>query len=183
MKSNVVFSCVVDNAPKFRWQCTIFVNTLIYLAGVESKQIFVHVIEPDLDLEAFLQEAEVNIVSAQRWGDGKYCNKLSQFDTHESSKADFVFLCDCNLAFAGDVHPLCSEYPGPILGKTVDSANPPLNILEHIFKKYSIKLPDVTDTFTGDSFITNFNGGFLGIPGDKFSSFGKIWRYYANQLL
>lgn len=183
MKPNIAFSCVVDNAPKFRWQCTIFVNTLIHLADVDAKQIFVHMIEPNLDLEAFLLESGVNIISAQRWGDGKYCNKLSQFDTPELSKADFVFLCDCDLAFAGDVRSLCSEYPGSILGKTVDSANPPLNILEGIFKKYSIKIPDVVETFSGDSFITNFNGGFLGIPGDKYSSFGKRWRYYACQLL
>lgn len=121
--------------PKFRWQCTIFVNTLIRLAGVDVKQILVHMIEPDPDLDAFLQEIGVNIVSAQRLGDGKYCNKLSQFDTHELSKADFVFLCDCNLAFDGDVRSVCSEYPGSILGKTVDSSNLPLNILEDVFKK------------------------------------------------
>ena len=106
----------------------------------------------------------MNIVSAQRLGDGKYCNKLSQFDTHEFSKADFVFLCDCDLVFAGDVRSVCSEYPGSILGKTVDSANLPLNILEDIFKKYNINIPEVVETFLGDSIITNFNGGFLGIP-------------------
>ena len=54
MKPNIVFSCVVDNSPKFRWQCTIFVNTLIHLAGMNAKQIVVHMIEPDLDLEEFL---------------------------------------------------------------------------------------------------------------------------------
>ena len=183
MNSKVLFSCVVDSKPMFRWQCNIYINTLLNLAGVNPEDIYIHVIDPDPSFVNHLTGFGVNIVPVKRWGDGKYCNKLVQFDTNVLCDAQVVFLCDCDLAFVDDIRSLASLYPDRILAKTVDAANPPLPILEEIFDRYSLQKPPAVNTFTGESYETNCNGGFIGIPGSQFKKFGQLWREYATKLL
>ncbi|RJQ68727.1 MAG: class I SAM-dependent methyltransferase [Desulfobacteraceae bacterium] len=181
--NKVLFSCVVDSQPKFRWQCNIYINTLLKLAGVNPEDIYIHVIDPDPSFLSHLTGFGVNIVSVQRWGEGKYCNKFVQFETDALCDAHFVFLCDCDLAFVDDIRSLPLLYPDRILAKTVDAENPPLPILEEIFDRYGLRKPPVVNTCVGKSYETNCNGGFLGIPGSQFKKFGQIWGVYATKLL
>jgi len=183
MSHRIVFSCVVDVKPKFIWQCFIFVNTLISNAGVAAENIYIHLMDEVPVLEAYLKDINVNVIHAKRWGDGKYCNKLAQFDTEALMDNDYIFLCDCDIAFANDICDLVDKYPNFIMGKTVDSANPSLEILNYLFDKYSCRKPETVDTYYGTSFVNNCNGGLLGFPKKYFKEFGIMWREYATKLL
>lgn len=178
-----IFSCVVDSNPIFRWQCHILINTLIHFARVPPEQIFVHILKDEDRIERIISPTGVNIIKAHRRGDGKYCNKLAQFETPELMRTDYVFLCDCDLAFVDDISQLSDLMRNFIIGKTVDTANPPLDILIDIFTKYKIRIPEIVETYSGKSFISNCNGGLLGIPRNSFKNFGQLWREYAEQLL
>jgi predicted SAM-dependent methyltransferase len=175
------YSCVVDNSPLFTWQCHIFVNTLRHNCNVDPANIYIHAIDPSSLLLNYLYTLGVNIIPVDRWGDGKYCNKLVQFDTNELYEADHVFLCDCDLAFASTIDELPLQKT--LSGKIVDFPNPPLQALDQIFKKYECEKPELVDTYTDKSYKTNCNGGLYSIPGKYFKPIGKAWRKYASALL
>jgi 2-polyprenyl-3-methyl-5-hydroxy-6-metoxy-1,4-benzoquinol methylase len=179
--SNSCYSCVVDNSPLFTWQCHIFISTLLHNCNVAADNIYIHTIDPSPNLLKYLDSAGVNIVSAQRFGDGKYCNKLAQFETGALKEAEHVFLCDCDLAFAQNIDELSSSKV--VSGKIVDFPNPSVEILQHIFDKYECCHPDLVDTYTGKSFKTNCNGGLYSIPRKYFEPLGEIWREFSLALL
>ena len=180
---NIVFSCVVDDKPIFRWQGDIFIKTLIHGASVEPESIYIHVVDADGAYVEKLKKLGVNVEAVERWGDGKYCNKLAQFDNCRFRDSKYVFLCDCDLAFAGNVNSVADIHRDSIVGKVVDANNPPLEMLVDIFSRYELKIPRVVDAVGGKTFENNCNGGFLGIPSDCFYGFGRLWREYASQLL
>ncbi len=182
-EARVAFSCVVDSSPVYRWQCFIFVTTLLHNAGVPPSDIYVHLLSDDEKLEAFLQKLSVNILKVSRWGDGKYCNKLVQLESTVLFEADYVVLCDCDIAFAEDIRTdIVSETPA-VMAKTVDAANPSLETLAELFTRYGFETPAVVKTFYGNSYACNCNGGLLVIPAEEFCQFGDKWKGYAKRLL
>ena len=183
MFKNTVFSCVVDSKPKFVWQCFIFVNSLIKNCQIPPTNIYVHKIGNNSVLEEYLNYLNVNIIEAYQWGDGKYCNKLVQFDTKKLEEAEYVFLCDCDIAFADDIREIANKNSTSIIGKTVDAPLPSLDILNIIYDRYNITKPDIVDTYTGKSFVNNCNGGLIGVPNKYFSNLGQEWKKFAKLLL
>lgn len=126
-------------------------------------------------------EQGVNIIKANRWGDLKYCNKLCQFDSPELLTADYLFICDCDIAFIENIEEIADL--NSIVGKTVDAENPSIEILEKLFDKYDYVHPEIVQTYLGRSFITNCNGGLYGIPQKYFKLFGEKWKNFAAMLL
>lgn len=180
--NDIKFSCVVDEAPKFARQCFIFVNSLINNALVKPDNIVIHLIARNPELEEYLRNLGISIINASRWGDGKYCNKLCQFDTEILQNSNYVYLCDCDVAFSESPVQL-SEFSDCVVGKTVDANNPSIDVLEKIFARYNCPATEVVKVIGGDTFKINCNGGVIGIPGNKFCDFGNAWRDFACQLL
>jgi len=178
-----VYSCVIDNSPKFYWQGMIFVTSLIEVAKVDPKCIYIHLLEKNTAFEDFLERKGVNKVFITSWGDKKYCNKLQQIETVGLQKADFVFLCDADIAVLDNL----SEFVGDneIVGKTVDYDNPNINKLKLLFKYFNLAYPlENSEAFTGQpTFDGNFNGGLYGIPGRLIRNFGCRWKCWAEKLL
>ncbi len=184
MNRNIVFSCVVDDKPKFKKQCNIWVDSLIYLAQVSPNNIYIHLIEPDCIIERFLKSRGVNVIHIKRWGDEKYCNKLAQFNTPSLQEADYVFLCDSDLAFCYDITKHLQNYSKFIVAKPVDMPNPPLDKLAWILLRYGITHPKTVDTLSSQqSFIGNCNGGLYGVPKSNFVALGNLWKKFAKTLL
>ena len=181
MSKKVYYSCVVDENPKFSWQCFILINSLIDNCRVSPENIFVHLFHLSSPLTDFFSGLGVNVINANRWGDLRYCNKLCQFDSSVLLAADYIFLCDCDMAFVENIENVI-DYDS-IMGKTVDTANPSIEILEHFFDKYGCKKPEIVDTYIGRSYRTNCNGGLYGIPQKLFDPLGEKWKYYASQML
>ena len=98
--------------------------------------------------------------------DGAYCNKLAQFDHLIDTNADFIALCDTDLAFLDDLRTLCD--PSSVRAKPVDLPNPPLEILEQIRLTLGItSVPRIVPTDcapAAQTFSTNCNGGLYIIP-------------------
>ena len=179
----ILYSCVIDDAPKFFWQGVIFVTTLIENAKVNPKNIYIHMIKKNSAFEGFLDKKGVNKVFINSWGDKKYCNKLQQIETPELQKADFVFLCDADIAFLDDISSLINF--SEIVGKTVDFDNPSIDQLKLIFDYFNLSYPvENSETLNGQqTFDGNFNGGLYGIPGEQIKKFGCRWKYWAERLM
>ncbi len=178
MSPQIYYSCVVDKDPKFCWQCFIFVSTLLENGKVSPENIFVHTLETPPHLEQFLVHNGVNIIKSKPWGDLKYCNKLCQFDTVALFSADYIFICDCDLAFIDNIGDVVDREK--ITAKTVDAANPSLEIIERLFDKYGCKKPTIVDTYSGQSFQTNCNGGLYGIPQKYFKPLGEKMEKFCK---
>ena len=181
----VCYGCVVDDGPVFYWQCYIFINTLIKLAQVDGSRIFVHMTQRNSQFERFLNENNVNIKYIKPWGDKKYCNKLQQVETPELQNADYVFLCDADMAVLKDLKYLLASNKNKIMGKTVDYDNPSFEKLKFVYDYFNANYPDSNeDTLNGAStFDGNFNGGLYGIPGNILKKFGKEWKRFASEML
>ena len=180
---DVLYSCVVDDSSKFYWQGMIFVLSLIKLAKIEPKKIFIHMTGRNSHFENFLKEKGVNKVSIKPWGDKTYCNKLQQMETIELQKADYVFLCDADIAIVDNFEKIIDF--NKVTGKTVDINNPDITQLKKIFEKFNLEFPKInTDTLNKqETFDGNFNGGLYGLPGRIIKKFGNRWKRWANKLL
>ena len=117
----ILYSCVVDRGSFSAWQLKVWVSTLQYLAGIPASRICVHVVEENLPVEAFLQTKGIRFIRVERFGDGKFCNKLTQCLSPLLRDADFVFLTDCDLAFL-EALDTCANRQS-VLGKIVDMPN------------------------------------------------------------
>jgi SAM-dependent methyltransferase len=184
-KQNVYYSFVVDASPLFYWQTWGLVNSLIELAKVSAKQIYVHY-TPEVD-RAFLNELKaigVVVRAIERFGDGKYCNKIARLQTEEFTKAKCVFFLDTDTIVLGELSAIYSDRV--IKGKIVDLANPELSVLQTIFKEAGFAdYPDVcpADYDPNPTFKNNFNGGLYVIPGTLVKQLGERWQYWALWLL
>ena len=116
--------------------------------------------------------------------DGKYCNKIKQLDyfvNRDPADACGVFLLDLDMVILSPVQMSERDH---VCGKIVDDTNPPLPILERIFAEAAIDGPGIVpcDWRTGNTFATNFNGGFLYVPWRLMPRVRAAWRKWAEFL-
>jgi len=134
------YSCVVDNNPMFYYQTWNLVHSLIYNGEVKPSHIFVHYTN---EVEEFfistIKKLGVNIININRFGDGKYCNKIAQLNTSAFLNAECVFLLDTDMIVLENLQHLYK--PKKIAGKIVDKANPNISVLKNIG---SLGIPVVT---------------------------------------
>lgn len=182
-QERVLYSCVVDDDPKYYLQGYYFVLALVHLAKVSGRRIFIHMTARNANFERIISEYNVNIVYVEPWGDKKYCNKLSQLDTPALLKADYVFLCDADICIVEDIALLMPM--DRVSGKTVDTANPSLERLNKIYEFLNVSIPDITTDTLNEmpTFVGNFNGGLYGIPRRFLKKLGGKWRSYAAEIL
>ena len=182
---NIYYSCVVDASPLFYWQTWGLVNSLIELAKVSPKQIYVHYtreVNP-----AFLDELRaigVVLRESERFGDGKYCNKIARLKTPEFTTARCVVFLDTDTIVLGELSAIYSDRV--IKGKIVDLANPKLSVLQTILKRAGFgDYPDLcpADYEPNPTFKNNLNGGLYVIPGTLVKQIGERWQHWALWLL
>ncbi len=164
--AKAVYSFVVDSDPRFANQARVFLTTLL-ATGVPSTDIVAHV-TPNVGNEArtLIDSFGVRQVCLQPVLDKAYCNKIAQYDALDETDADFIVLCDTDLAFLDNLRSLFDEET--VRGKPVDMPNPPAEVLEQVRLALGIAaqprlIPTDGEPFA-QTYSTNCNGGLYIIP-------------------
>ena len=179
----VLFSCVTDRAPKLRYQTLVWCLTLIELAGRSPDQLVVHAVEgTSREHLKEVRDLGVKVVTVERYDQrSPYANKFRQLDSPALHGADRVVLCDCDLAFCGDVS---AEIQGDDIGaKVVDAGFPGYETWVKLADLAGVKGPleprrsTLTRRWT---YANNINFGFVVIPRDWLAPLAEAWpRWYA----
>ncbi|MCM2292662.1 hypothetical protein NAC44_10050 [Allorhizobium sp. BGMRC 0089] len=182
---SLIYSCVVDGAPKFQDQAQIFLRSLL-ATGVEPNHIHMHLTTHARQTHGLAEAmAEYGIVlhDLKPFLDGAYCNKLVQLDTLPLGSADCVALCDTDLAF---LHSLESEASSRVVrAKPVDLPNPPIAFLERSREICGLNgnQPVVrTSCEDAPTWISNCNGGLYLLPSILAPTIAASWKKHATTL-
>ncbi len=179
-----LYSCVVDNKPKFRAQSFILIQSLLS-NGVQPQNIFIHLININSKKYiSWLNDLGVNVRHVEIFlTNHVYCNKLSQLATFESLERDWdqVVLLDCDIAVIS-LDGLNIEED--VAAKLVDLPNPPYSILKSLFQKAQLAIgaPVNTTIQTDENHITdqyNCNGGVYIIRKNSFDAVVSEWKSFA----
>jgi hypothetical protein len=180
-----VFSCVVDNDPKYARQAALWAASLLIHGDQSAESLVVHTVgEGEPRLCALLRSWGVDVVQIEAF-DARhpYSNKLAQFGTASLQNADCVVLCDCDLAFAASISPwLRGER---IRARIVERPWLPVARWRAIFAAANLTFPmDRVLAGNGAPTLPTFcNGGLYIIPRALFAQIGTVWSKWDRWLL
>lgn len=176
-----VYSAVVDPKSEFILQAHRLVWSLRTLAQVPAEQIVMH-IAGSLDgaARASLERLDVELIEVPPYPNHPWCNKLQQLTPLANRKFDEVVLLDCDMVVLRPP----KEAENAILAKPVDFSNPPIELLEALFKEAGLVLKRTRTTFGGEvTAWANANGGLYVIPNSCFTTLSRAWGYWASWCL
>ncbi|MDE2561396.1 MAG: hypothetical protein KGL48_04035 [Sphingomonadales bacterium] len=119
-----------------------------------------------------------------RFGDGRYCNKLAQWENLRNEAVDHVVFLDTDMICLDDITTFLPR--SAIGGKVVDLANPRLPLLDLLFERAGfIDRPPIVDVEASDerTYQGNCNGGFYSVPTQYADALFEAWRRRATMLL
>lgn len=179
------YSCVVDRPPLFAYQAMLWAKTLVGLSGIAPEQVYIHFIEGcDSRVIDLFRGVGINAISVPPF-DARhpYCNKLQQLASAPLQDADFVVLCDCDLAF---VEPFGEIVRGDrVRAKIVDTAGL-TELWPTIFDRagFGGKPLAARTSQSGLSTDVNYcNGGLYVIPKNLMKDLAVTWPKWARWLL
>ena len=183
-----VFSCVVDEHPRFHLEALRWFASLTEVAGVSPSELVVHVIGNDeSDVLNFLREAGVIVRTVDRFDPrSPHCNKISgALRLAEESFDGLAVLCDTDIAVMEDPRGL-EIAPGTMAAKVVDAPVPSLEVLQKIFTASELPAPATIPLPWGPGDRTlsgNSNGGLYLVPGPLLGRLANAWADWAGWLL
>lgn len=184
-KDRTIFSFVADDDPAFVYGGWHLARSLIEHCGGDPSAIVVHCTPEVSEAQrAVFQDLGCHVCQIARFGDGRFWNKLNQISNLQSFDFDRVVLLDTDTIAVSDLRPFLSD--SSILGKIVDTVNPPLEVLEEIATMSNLPgLPAIveTDTGIGETYFGNCNGGFCSVPRMFIERLSADWRAWALWLL
>jgi hypothetical protein len=176
---------IVDDDPVFAYTAWHLAHSLVTHANVPWSAIHVQCTKevPFRTVKAF-RDLGCITHSLTRFGDGRYCNKLAQWDNLKGVGADhFVFL-DTDMICVGDI---VGHLPSDrIAGKVVDVPNPKFPLLDTLFERAGFHdRPAVVpvDALQGHTYRANCNGGLYSVPRSMADLLFETWRRRALALL
>jgi hypothetical protein len=181
----VVFSCVVDDKPRYARQAALWAASLLIHGAERAESLVVHTVgEGDPALRALLGSWGIDVVRIKPF-DARHphSNKLAQFGTDSLQNADYVVLCDCDLAFVAPISPwLRGER---IRASIVLLPGLPSAQWKIIFAAANLRFPEERVlTGNGAQTLPTFcNGGLYIIPQALFSQIGSFWTKWDRWLL
>ena len=180
------YSMVLDGHPVHPYQADTLAFTLQRFGDVPPDRIVAHCTNRVSErVREALADRGLEVVPVTPYLDGTYCNKITQLDRflEAGGRAEGVFLFDLDVAILA---PLDVPDRASVWGKIVDDTNPPLDLLERVFRTADVPLPDVLPCDwsppRGDTLATNFNGGLLYIPLTHVKTLRHTWRQWAEYL-
>lgn len=183
------YSMVVDSQPLHPYQVHILLFTLERFGAVPRERIIVQCTERvSTVVRQTLVQKGYTVTNVAPYLDETHCNKIAQLDyfmdaitSAEEPDASGIFLLDLDLAV---LSPLDVPDRKVVWGKIVDDANPPLPTLERIFSAAKVEPPGIVpcDWESGETFSSNFNGGFLYVPLPFVARLRTGWRRWAEFL-
>jgi hypothetical protein len=189
---STVFSCVVDSAPGMAYSAWVWAITLTELGGQDPASLAVHFVEECApDLRRALDALGARTASIDRFDPGHPpSNKLSQLSSPLLASAEHLILCDCDIAFCGDVSTVASG--SEIRARTVDVAGFEPGRWDRILDAAGLEEESPTGT-SGRSIVrtldgeptlrANCNGGFLVLPRDSFETLVDAWPRWNRWVL
>jgi hypothetical protein len=180
------FSCVVDAKPKFEWQGFLWAASLLRSAACSAADLRVHHVRGVSDrFLALMRELQVACVEIEPFPGHPYCNKIQQCFSPAFRDDDVVILTDADLFF---VAAPSLPFDVRFAGKIVDLPNPPIRVLDGIYRARGVRPPARVPASCALSrkeatFASNLNGGLYVIPKPLLPTLGERWRENALWLL
>ncbi len=131
-----------------------------------------------------IEKLGCNLLYIERFGDGKYCNKIAQLGNEAFCDSECVFLLDADMVVLDEIQNL--YVPNTICGKIVDFPNPKIDLLKKIYDSAGFNTYPITcsvDCATDDTFYNNLNGGLYVVPGNLVKPLSEKWKKWALFLL
>lgn len=178
-------SFIVDTDPVFAYTGWHLVHSILKHTPLEPSDIHVQCTAevPERVVERF-SGLGCQIHRLTRFGDGRYCNKLAQWENLRDQSMDHVVFLDTDMICIGDFTDFLPR--DAIASKVVDLANPELALLDHLFDRarFADRPPTVQVEATADyTYQCNCNGGFYSVPTKFADTLFDAWRHRAEQLL
>jgi hypothetical protein len=181
----MAFSFVVDSDPRFAYQGWHLAHSIVEHFSAKPQDIHVQ-FTPEVGTGTIdiFKSLGCNVSRLERFGDGKYCNKLGQWSNVNGADADhFVFL-DTDMILVAD----CRERlpAGVVSAKIVDLANPPIEVLDEIMIAAGFSAMPATcvvDASQAKTYRGNCNGGMYSVPRQYAEILFAAWRRWALWLL
>jgi hypothetical protein len=179
-----IVSFLVDGLPAHYYKAEILLFSLEKFGKYTKESILVQCTKKvDTSFIEFLDENHYNYTIVEPYLDKKFCNKIAQLDALQHTACDGVFLLDVDLFI---LEPLTVPDATKFSAKLVDLPNPPIHVLESIFKASGLTLPKIVDsdvvTTHSQTYDVNFNGGFYYIPKQHLVAIRTAWRTWAEWL-
>lgn len=183
-----VFSCVVDDHPRFHLDALRWYASLTTLAGVGPDALVVHAVGgTSSDALDRLRDFGVTVRDVEPFdARSPHCNKISGARAlAEEGVTGVAVLCDTDVAVLEDPRALTIP-DGSVAAKVVDAPVPPLDVVLAVFTEAGISPPDAVPLpwGPGDRTVTgNGNGGLYLVPGTVLGPVAEAWARWARWLL
>jgi SAM-dependent methyltransferase len=182
-----IFSCVIDQHPRFHLEALRWFVSLTDIAGVDPKDLVVHVVGRDTsDALEHLRSRGVTVRSVDAFDSrSPHCNKITgALQMAQAQVEGLVVLCDTDIVVLEDPRSLVLP-PRCIGGKVVDTPVPPLEVLREIFGAAGVPAPPTIALPWGDddTFAGNSNGGLYVVPSTLLPDLASAWEAWARWLL
>jgi LPS sulfotransferase NodH len=182
----IMYSCVTDRPPLFNYQSLVWALTLLRLAGRSPADLVVHAIAGTSPGHlSRLRSLDVGVEIVEPFDErNAFANKLRQLTSPALADADWVVLCDCDLAFRAEVSAYVAR--SAIGGKVVDAGFPPYAAWVRLARQAGIEgdliAARATDTLRWTC-ANNLNGGFLIVPKAFLAPLAEAWPRWLYWIL
>ena len=178
----VLYSCVVDAVPALYHQVMVWAWTAIDLAGVAPAQLVVHGMDGcDPRLRRDLERLGVRWIPSRPFPVGTpMCNKLIQLESDVLLAAGRVVLSDCDLAWRAPID--AGDFADRPRAKVVDLPNPPLELLEALFRDAGFGAVARSTVSLGGAptYHNNCNGGLYLLSGEWLRRLREPWPRWLH---
>jgi hypothetical protein len=184
MSERILYSFVVDEHPRFAYQGWHLARSIQLHCGADARDIAIQTTRGvSGGVKAIFAGEGYTILELERFGDGKWCNKLAQLPNLLQASFDRFVLLDTDMILVSDLRPFL--HGEAVQAKIVDGPNPPLDVLAEIFAQAGGCMPATVPTDAGDdeTCAGNANGGVYAVPRGIAARFSDEWRKWAAYLL
>lgn len=184
-KQRLAVSFVIDENPVFSYAGWHLANSLLTNSPVIPSDIHVQFLaEVSENVLEIFRKLGCSVHRLTRFGDGKFCNKLAQWENLAGEDADHFLFLDTDMICISD---FSGSLPSTaIAGKVVDMANPSLELLDRLFSDAGFEdRPPVIKVEANEdlTYLGNCNGGAYSVPRQFAGSLFESWRRHASWLL
>jgi adenylyl-sulfate kinase len=185
LHARTIFSFVVDAEPRFAHEGYRLARSLIQHSCDQPADINVQFTrEVDAQTRALFRELGCTLHDIERFGDGRYCNKIAQLANLHRVDFDHVVLLDTDMLAVADIRPFLGVEA--LVAKVADIAEPSLDVLKEIARAagmHNLPPAGTADIEYVATFSGHCNAGFFGIPKALAEIVDRSWRYRAQWLI
>ncbi len=179
------FSFIVDEHPRFAYEGYHLARSLLEHCGADSREIHVQ-FTPQVNpaTRKLFADQGNSLHELERFGDGRYCNKVAQLANLHTCDFGRIVLLDTDAIVVSDLRPFLRD--DVLMATVVNLPNPPLAALEEIARSAGMQeLPPViaVDSADGKTYLGNCNGGLYVIPKALTQPVDQEWRRWSTWLL